>query len=176
MPRSSSLSLAMPSASSPVSSAITTPTVSETASASPQSSKYGEFRFDDKENHSNKVVNDGAGPRIVEPHLVTEVPLSPNLTSLPPFPSSPQSAPKHMRDPSRSFFSNLKASKSSNRVHHVEPTIRQVPLENPRDAEEPAPKPFYTVSKGSGSTPDLSKSSFGTDSQDADGECQFFIC
>lgn len=170
MPRSSSLSLAMPSTASPVSSAITTPTASETASTSPRSSKYGEYRFDNKENRSNKLVNDSAGPEIIEPHFVTDVPLSPNLTSLPPFPASPKSAPKHMRDPSKSLFSNLKASKSSNRVHHVESTIRQVPEENMLDGQRPSQQPFYSLSKGSGSTPDLSKSSFNVDPQGSNGK------
>lgn len=170
MPRSTSLSLAMPSAASPVSSAITTPTASETTSTSPRSSKYGEYKFDNKENHSNKVVNDNVGPQIIEPHFVPDAPLSPNLTSLPPFPSSPKSAPKHVRDPSKSFFSNLKASKSSNRVHHMEPTIRQVPEESSQDMQEPPPHNFYSVNKGSGSTPDLSNSSFGFDPQDSNGK------
>lgn len=167
MPRSTSLSLAMPSAASSVSSAITTPTASETTSTSPRSSKHGEYKFDNKENHSNKVVSDSVGPQIVEPHPVPDAPQSPNLTSLPPFPSSPKSTPKHVRDPSKSFFSNLKASKSSNRVHHMEPTIRQVPEDNSQDGQNPSQPDFYSVNKGSGSTPDLSNPSFGLDPQDS---------
>ena len=53
-------------------------------------------------------------------------PTSPSFTSLPPFPTSPEATPKHVRDPSKSFFSNLKASKSSSKIQQVEPTIRAV--------------------------------------------------
>ncbi|MCJ1311591.1 hypothetical protein MMC25_005264 [Agyrium rufum] len=53
-------------------------------------------------------------------------PTSPSFTSLPQFPSSPESTPKHAREPSRSIFANLKAAKSSSKIHTIEPTIRKV--------------------------------------------------
>ena len=56
-------------------------------------------------------------------------PSSPAFTSLPPYPTSPQHTPKHARDPSRSFFANLKASKSSTKIQSPETTIRKVPQE-----------------------------------------------
>ena len=56
-------------------------------------------------------------------------PTSPTFTSLPPYPTSPQHTPKHARDPSRSFFANLKASKSSVKIQSPESTIRKVPQE-----------------------------------------------
>ena len=61
-------------------------------------------------------------------------PRSPTFTSLPPFPSSPQGTPRHGRDPSRSFFANLKASKSSVKIQSPETTtIRKVPQESSDD-------------------------------------------
>ncbi|ODH45687.1 hypothetical protein GX48_08232 [Paracoccidioides brasiliensis] len=45
-----------------------------------------------------------------------EVQLTLGITAMPPFPPSPNETTKHGRDPSRSFFSNLKASKSSHRL------------------------------------------------------------
>ena len=56
-------------------------------------------------------------------------PTSPNLTSLPPFPPSPKTS-KHSRDQSRSFFGNIKASKSSAKIQPVDATIRKVPNES----------------------------------------------
>ena len=61
-------------------------------------------------------------------------PRSPTFTSLPPFPTSPQHTPKHARDPSRSFFANLKASKSSAKIQSPESTIRKVPREASDDS------------------------------------------
>lgn len=168
MARTVSLSLAMPSAASPVSSAITSPTASETTSASPPSSKRGDFRHDNKEIHPNQAR--AARPQTDEPLSATDAPPSPNLTSLPPFPSSPKLSPRHMREQSRSFFSNLKASKSSNRVHYMEPTIRKVS----EDAVEPDPEShqnsLYLLRKNTGSTPDLSTSALSTISREG-SEC-----
>ncbi|KAK2788004.1 hypothetical protein FQN52_007010 [Onygenales sp. PD_12] len=49
-----------------------------------------------------------------------EVPPTPGITAIPPCPSSPKDS-KHGRDQSKSFFSNLKASKSSHKIHHSDP-------------------------------------------------------
>ena len=81
---------------------------------------------------------------------------SPELTSLPPFPSSPKQQPKHAREPSKGFFSNLKASKSSQKVFQVEPTIRQVSEEIPRSNLDFSENSIYSLRKSPGSTPDLS--------------------
>ena len=81
---------------------------------------------------------------------------SPELTSLPPFPSSPKQKPKHAREPSKGFFSNLKASKSSQKVFQVEPTIRQVSEEIPRSNLDFTENSIYSLRKSPGSTPDLS--------------------
>ena len=64
-------------------------------------------------------------------------PLSPAFTSLPQFPTEPESVPKHVREPSKSIFANLKASKSSTKIHSIEPTIRRV-RQNSMDSNPPA--------------------------------------
>ena len=43
-------------------------------------------------------------------------PTSPTISAIPQYPESPPGSPKHGRDPSKSFFSNLIASKSSHRL------------------------------------------------------------
>ena len=76
-------------------------------------------------------------------------PSSPGFTSLPPFPASPTTASKHGRDHSKSFFSNLKASKSSAKIQPIEPTIRKV-QQDTSQTEDASRKPARTKS-----TPDL---------------------
>lgn len=53
----------------------------------------------------------------IRPDESPNPPLTPSLTAIPPYPPSPKDSPKHSRDASRSFFLNLKASKSSHRIH-----------------------------------------------------------
>lgn len=163
MPRPASLSLMMPSAGSPVSSAVTSPASSEPPSASPQSNGDEAYSLENKENQSGNPPKSFPALQI---HLAEhDGPVSPDLTSLPPFPSSPKVSFKHLRDPSKSFFANLKASKSSNRVNQMEPSIRQIPEETSKDDSPPNSRPIiYSIRKGTGSTPDLSKSTFGVES------------
>ncbi|OJD24672.1 hypothetical protein ACJ73_03960 [Blastomyces percursus] len=54
-----------------------------------------------------------------------EVPQTPGITAIPQYPSSPKESTKHGRDSSRSFFSNLKASKSSHRLQSSDGTDKQ---------------------------------------------------
>ena len=164
MPRPTSLSLALPNPATPISSAITSPASSEPPSASPQSNGDEAYSSENKENQSGNLPKSFPALQI---HLTEDVdgPVSPDLTSLPPFPSSPKASFKHMRDPSKSFFANLKASKSSNRVNQMEPSIRQIPEEASKDDLQPNSRPtIYSIRKGTGSTPDLSKSTFGLES------------
>ena len=162
MAKAQSLWVGIPSTPSPVSSAITSPTEPRSRSISPRSParRHGlpdEIRLGtDEYPHSNG-----------EARSITDPPGSPVLTSLPPFPSSPKSTPKHLRDQSRSFFSNLKASKSSNKVNTIEPTIRQVPEDTTRNNKETKEQAMYSLRKNTGSTPDLSKSAFDNASVDA---------
>ncbi|MCJ1474703.1 hypothetical protein MMC13_003363 [Lambiella insularis] len=53
-------------------------------------------------------------------------PKSPTFTSLPPYPTSPQHTPRHAHNSSKSFFANMKASKSSVKIQSPESTIRKV--------------------------------------------------
>lgn len=46
--------------------------------------------------------------------------ISPSITAIPQYPPSPKTSPKHGRDPSKSFFSNLMASKSSHRLQSLD--------------------------------------------------------
>ena len=140
MVRPASLSLAMPKHVSPVSSTITSPTDGELSSPSP------------RHLHTNNAEN----PQPLEPHLLENQSHSPDLTSLPPFPSSPKDMPNPSREPSRGFFSNMKASKSSNKVFNMEPTIRHVSEDTTRSNVDSTERSLYSLRKSPGSTPDLS--------------------
>ena len=138
MARPASLSLTMPANASIVSSAVTSATDPESNSASPR---------------EIKSFKDGGVVVPITPNTPNEdKPRSPDFTSLPPFPNSPIGKPK-------GFFSNLKASKSSNKVHHVEPTIRQVSEDIPRGDINISENAIYSMRKAPGSTPDLSLAS-----------------
>ena len=161
MARPHTLSVATPNTASPVSSAITSPTDPRSRSPSPSSSARSQM--------SGYPLSAGPGEGhegIAEPDSSTD-PVSPNLTSLPPFPSSPKTASKHIRDQSKSLFSNFKASKSSSKIHAIEPTIRQVSQDTTRSLTEPKENTLYSLRKSPGSTPDLSKSTFNNGSADA---------
>jgi hypothetical protein len=159
------LSVATPNTASPVSSVITSQTEPRSRSPSPSSPVPQQVR---KASLSSRSKSE------IEPYNEREPSLdpgSPTLTSLPPFPSSPKNSPKHGRDQSKSFFANLKASKSSNKIHNIEPTIRPVAQSTTRSLNEPKENILYSLRKSPGSTPDLSKSKFGNASADAsDGE------
>lgn len=52
--------------------------------------------------------------------------VSPRLTAMPEYPPSPvKASPRHGREPSKSFFSNLKASRSSNKLHSPGPSLAE---------------------------------------------------
>lgn len=153
--RPASLSLALPKSQSPVSSNVTSPT---DAGSNPPSPRQMQTR-------SAETLP------ISESHTKEDEPNSPDFTSLPPFPSSPKTAPKHSREQSKGFFSNLKASKSSNKVYQIEPTIRHVSEDNPRSKSEGNEKIFYSIRKSPDSTPDLSLSTLqDTPSEDREGK------
>lgn len=62
---------------------------------------------------SNSKSNSPTYP--VSPSLAAEPP-TPGFTAIPQYPPSPKDTPKHSRDPSRSFFANLKAPKTSHKA------------------------------------------------------------
>lgn len=139
MARPASLSLALPKHTSPVSSNITSPTDEGSTSPSP------------RHLHTSNAEN----PQPLDPPSEDQL-NSPDFTSLPPFPSSPKDSPTHASEPSKGFFSNMKASKSSNKVYHMEPTIRHVSEDTARSNAGSTEKSLYSLRKTTGSTPDLS--------------------
>ena len=82
---------------------------------------------------------------------------SPRMTAMPELPPSPtnQSAPKHGREPSKNFFSNLMAAKSSHRLHASETSLPDA-TEKPsaRSRASSKDRSLHSVRKQD-STPDL---------------------
>ena len=152
MVRSTSLSLGIPANPSPISSNVTSPTDPGSHPSTPGStagSRTQELSLPQSRlNHTELQFSSS--------HATEEPPLSPEFTSLPPFPESPGETPRGGQESSKGFFANLKASKSSNKVNSVsEPTIRQV-SDNAarRDVDVLEDSDFSR--KNQGSTPDLS--------------------
>ena len=175
MSKRTSLTLVMPSNKSPISSTITSPSEPESRSPSPRGQRHAqpqsETRFQRAEavNGATFSNTQKSGPKTT-PASFAE-PRSPTLTSLPQIPSSPKNGSKHTREQSKSFFANLKASKSSNRVHQVDPTIRQVSEDTPRIKTATKENTIYSVRKSPGSTPDLSLTAFSRSSPEiSDGK------
>ena len=139
MARPASLQLTMPKSASPGIKAFTSPT--DDGGASPSLRHL----------HTGSTEN----PHNLEPQAVEDQSNSPDLTSLPPFPSSPKDTPTHTSEPSKSFFSNRKVSKSS-KVFHMEPTIRHVSEDTARSNVDSTERTLYSLRKTTGSTPDLS--------------------
>ncbi|KAL8780933.1 MAG: hypothetical protein Q9213_006244 [Squamulea squamosa] len=170
MPKSKSLSLTLPRNASPVSSGITSPSHSESRKASPSRGQ----KFDTTGDEPQRQVSGTSQ----ESTAFGEVPDSEAhaLTSLPSIPSSPKNGPRHGRDHSRSLFANLRAAKSSNKVNNLEPTIRQVSEDVPRNNTESSETTLYSLHHSPGSTPDLSLSTLGSSSLDvSDGESWYVI-
>ena len=142
MARPTSLSLTVPKKVSVISSDIRPPPGAESRSPSPREANLVSTRTPVFDAPQSPSMEDQTN--------------SPELTSLPPFPSSPKQHAKHAREPSKGFFSNLKASKSSQKVFQVEPTIRQVSEEIPRSNLDFTENSIYSLRKSPGSTPDLS--------------------
>ncbi len=86
--------------------------------------------------------------------------ISPKITAIPQYPPSPpRASPKHSRDASRSFFSNLVASKSSHRLQSLDQTAAEAAdtdRTNGRGRTSSKERGVYS-SNGRGSTSDLLK-------------------
>ena len=164
MPRPTSLLLAMPINTSTGSSTVTSPTEGASDLSSPTSNSANRQPSGAATRHhkSSKSLPFNSS----RPQSPIVQPASPEITSLPAFPPSPTETPKHAREASKGFFSNLKASKSSNKVHNIESTIRQVSDNLPRAQTDSQHHPLYSLQKSSGSTPDLSLSRFDINSSD----------
>ena len=166
--KTKSLSLAMPQAASPVSSAVTSPSDTESRTASPSRTASTSRTQEVNEQYKGQPEsNRDPVTAIYRQETYNED--DPALTSLPAIPSPPNGANKHGRDQSRSIFANLKAAKSSNKVHKLEATIRQVPEDTMENNAKSAAPTLYSLQKGSGSTPDLSLSTLNTSSSDIPG-------
>lgn len=175
MSKRASLSLVVTNNKSPISSVITSPSDSGSRSPSPadlrraQPQSETRVQMDDSANWGMSNNSQKSGP-ISTPVSLAE-PRSPTFTSLPQIPTSPKNGSKHAREQSRSFFANLKASKSTNRVHQVEPTIRQVSEDTSRSKAFTKEDTIYSIRRSPGSTPDLSLSAFNHSSSEiSDGE------
>lgn len=82
---------------------------------------------------------------------------SPRITAMPELPPSPtsQTPSKHGREPSKSFFSNLMASKSSHKLHVSETSLPDsVEKQNGRSRTSSRDRSLHSVRR-QGSTPDL---------------------
>jgi hypothetical protein len=83
-------------------------------------------------------------------------PTSPRMTAMPEFPPSPdKSSPKHHgREPSKNFFSNLMASKSSQKLNSTENVNDSVEKQNARSRASSKDRSLHSVRR-QGSTPEL---------------------
>lgn len=81
---------------------------------------------------------------------------SPQITAMPELPPSPvPGSPKHARDPSKSFFSNFIASRSSHKLQNSEPNIVEgVERSSVRSRASSKDRTLHTVRRQE-STPDL---------------------
>ncbi|KAL9012724.1 MAG: hypothetical protein Q9173_002535, partial [Seirophora scorigena] len=151
----------MPQPASPISSTVTSPSETDSQTASPS-------RMREAEMYQHRVENGEIGTRDDSPSLEeAKTRKDSAFTSLPSVPHSPQNVPRHGQ--SRSLFGNLKAAKSSNKVDKLETTIRQVSEDQPRDNMNSGVAGIYSLGKGPGSTPDLSLSTLNTSNMDIPG-------
>jgi hypothetical protein len=137
---------------------LTASTLSPTSSSSPQSpgSVPTSPLLKDVSMGRNKAGKDRVNIEVSR-RADTNGPTSPTISAIPQYPESPPGSPKHGRDPSKSFFSNLMASKSSHRL--------QSPDRNGTSSSERATSKSRASSKdrtlyslrNRGSTPDLPK-------------------
>lgn len=81
--------------------------------------------------------------------------VSPRITAMPEFPPSPsRSSPKHGRDPSKSFFSNLMASKSSHKLESPHPNEKEPVRLTVKSRASSRDRSLHSL-RGKTSTPDL---------------------
>lgn len=92
----------------------------------------------------------------------------PSITAVPEIPSSPsRPSPKHGRDPSKSFFSNLMASKSSHKLDASnQNTEKDTGRSTAKSRASSKDRTLYAL-RGKGSTPDLPRMSHNEKQFDA---------
>lgn len=94
----------------------------------------------------------------------TAEPTTPGVTAIPQYPPSPRDSPRHTRDPSRSFFANLKAPKSSHKAQRSDSS--NASAYHPKSRGSSTDRKTPISSKHSESSPDL----LGAVSREQDGE------
>jgi hypothetical protein len=119
------------------------------------------------------------------PHQQTSRPLEPvevnseqppgsPITAIPQFPPSPTiSASKHGRDASKSLFSNLKASRSTNRLNGADQNAKASSKPDLTSRASSKDRNMYNSSRGHDSTPELQNF---TSPERNYGTCEFPIC
>ncbi|KAL8626221.1 hypothetical protein Q9189_008094 [Teloschistes chrysophthalmus] len=133
--KTKSLSLTMPHTASPIGSTITSPNDFSSGTASPSRTAASVRTQEVNEQLQWPTESNGLHVTSASPEAVQDEETA-ALTSLPSMPASLNASSKHGRDHSRSLFANLKASKSSNKVHKLEATIRQVPEDTSQDSDQ----------------------------------------
>ncbi|KAH8703459.1 hypothetical protein BGW36DRAFT_87192 [Talaromyces proteolyticus] len=93
----------------------------------------------------------------------TPEPPTPGLTAMPQYPSSPRDT-RHSRDPSRSFFSNLKASRSSHKISNSDSS--GLSADQPSKSRASSRDRSRPMARKNGSTPDLLESASRTGKED----------
>ncbi|KAF7593392.1 hypothetical protein BBP40_011582 [Aspergillus hancockii] len=104
----------------------------------------------------------------VSPGLTAESPIQ-GVTAIPQYPPSPRDSPKHSRDPSRSFFANLKAPKSSHRAQRSDGSGNSG--DKPRSRGSSRDRRTQISSKLYESTPDLPGAIERAAQQESNGSC-----
>lgn len=131
-------------------------TLSPRSSRSPRSNPGSPYL---KEGFEHSMTQNGTD-RTGDGSTVNNGPTSPSITAIPPYPPSPpKTSSKHGRDASKSFFSNLMASKSSHRLQSPDRGAMETSDRdgtNQRVRASSKDRLLYS-SRGRGSTSDLLK-------------------
>lgn len=109
----------------------------------------GENKMQVEDSHAN-----GSNSHTTEKDT-DDFPQSPTITAIPQYPPSPKGSSRHGRDPSKSFFGNLKASKSSHRLQSPDGIPKEVTDKNSKNRTSSKDRTIYASSRARGSTPDL---------------------
>ncbi|EED18677.1 Rho GTPase activator (Bem2), putative [Talaromyces stipitatus ATCC 10500] len=94
-------------------------------------------------------------------------PPTPSFTAMPQYPPSPKDNAKHNRDPSRSFFANLKASRSSHKITNSDSS--GLSAEPPSKSRGSSRDRSYPMLRRNGSTPDLLEAASRQDKERSEG-------
>lgn len=137
--------------------ALSPSTLSPRSSRSPRSNPASPLLEEGfRHNLGNNQTERAQTERADEGALKNNGSISPPITAIPQYPPSPPKPSKHGREPSKSFFSNLMASKSSHRLQPVdhgatEPEKERTTMRGRANSKD---RILYS-SKGRSSTPDL---------------------